>query len=213
MKKIPTAIILDFDGVILDSSALKTDAFREFYSYFPSVFDDIMNFHLKNKGISRYEQFSYLCELLKIPKSRQHVEKFAADFSKLIMDKLLKCPFILGAVEFIEAFYKQVPLSIASNSPHDELLHVIDIKNIGKYFKNIEGNTGNGDKKAILTKILIQNTYQAATTLYIGDTLKDYEAALSVGVGFIGINNPLVIFPANILNFNNLIQVKDYLLN
>ncbi len=77
----PKSIILDFDGVILDSSEIKTEVFQEFYKGFPDVFDEIMAFHIKHKGISRYEQFKYLCKLLNIDDPADSVTRFAAEFS------------------------------------------------------------------------------------------------------------------------------------
>ncbi|NJM23241.1 MAG: hypothetical protein HC907_33605 [Richelia sp. SM1_7_0] len=49
------AIIFDCDGVIFDSNALKTAAFREVLAAYPQeVVDKFIVYHQKTGGISRY---------------------------------------------------------------------------------------------------------------------------------------------------------------
>ena len=46
------AIILDFDGVILESVSVKTEAFRKLFSNKPDYVDEIVEFHIKNGTIT-----------------------------------------------------------------------------------------------------------------------------------------------------------------
>lgn len=41
-------IILDFDGVILESVEVKTEAFRRLFSFAPGHVEEIVNFHREN---------------------------------------------------------------------------------------------------------------------------------------------------------------------
>ena len=51
-------VILDFDGVILDSVNIKTEAFKEIFNRESKVIQNkIVNYHLKNGGISREKKF------------------------------------------------------------------------------------------------------------------------------------------------------------
>ena len=53
-------IILDFDGVILDSIPVKTEAFKQLFSDFSDDDVDLLiDFHLKNGGMSRYKKIEY----------------------------------------------------------------------------------------------------------------------------------------------------------
>jgi beta-phosphoglucomutase-like phosphatase (HAD superfamily) len=50
-----TTLILDFDGVIVESIPLKTVAFQKIFSFAPPEhLDEIIAFHLENGGMSRY---------------------------------------------------------------------------------------------------------------------------------------------------------------
>lgn len=54
-------IILDFDGVVVESVDIKTEAFRELFQEYENV-DDIVQYHLQNNAISRFIKFKYIYE-------------------------------------------------------------------------------------------------------------------------------------------------------
>ena len=50
-------IIFDFDGIILESIDVKTEAFKKLYQPFgSSISNKVVENHLANGGISRYEK-------------------------------------------------------------------------------------------------------------------------------------------------------------
>ena len=52
------ALILDFDGVVLQSVDVKTRAFTELYAeHGPEVVAKVVAHHLVHGGVSRYEKF------------------------------------------------------------------------------------------------------------------------------------------------------------
>ena len=54
------AIIFDFDGVIAESTNIKTDAFVSIYNeYSEEVQARVKDYHVKNSGISRYKKILY----------------------------------------------------------------------------------------------------------------------------------------------------------
>ncbi|WP_243669135.1 hypothetical protein [Methanoculleus chikugoensis] len=58
-----TTLILDFDGVIVESlPPLKTAAFKKIFSFAPPPkhLDEIIAFHLENGGMSRYDKFRHI---------------------------------------------------------------------------------------------------------------------------------------------------------
>ena len=55
-----SAIIFDFDGVIAESVEIKTEAFRDMYApYGKEVSDKVVDHHLKNGGMSRFEKIPF----------------------------------------------------------------------------------------------------------------------------------------------------------
>ena len=58
MKK---TLIFDFDGVIIDTASIKTEAFYKlFRKYGSNIAKKAKNYHLENEGISRFEKFEYI---------------------------------------------------------------------------------------------------------------------------------------------------------
>ena len=54
-------IIFDFDGVILNSHNIKTNAFFEIFKEFGNIkAKQAQKYHLKNIGISRFKKFKYI---------------------------------------------------------------------------------------------------------------------------------------------------------
>ena len=52
------AIVFDFDGVIVDSVPIKTEAFRELYwPYGEEVVHKVAEHHIKNGGLPRSKKF------------------------------------------------------------------------------------------------------------------------------------------------------------
>ena len=50
----------DFDGVIVDSVNIKTEAFAEIYKpYGQKIVDRVINHHISNGGMSRFKKFKY----------------------------------------------------------------------------------------------------------------------------------------------------------
>ena len=56
-------VFFDFDGVILDSVDVKTKAFgKMFEAYGSDVQKEVVQYHLENCGVSRFEKFRYYYE-------------------------------------------------------------------------------------------------------------------------------------------------------
>ena len=53
------AIFFDFDGVILESVSIKGDVFQKLFADYPEHLAEILNYHLENGGVSRYDKFEY----------------------------------------------------------------------------------------------------------------------------------------------------------
>ena len=52
------SLFFDFDGIIADSVGCKTEAFRDIYlPYGEEIASKVVDHHLKNGGISRFEKF------------------------------------------------------------------------------------------------------------------------------------------------------------
>jgi phosphoglycolate phosphatase-like HAD superfamily hydrolase len=197
-------IIWDFDGVILNSNALRDIGFKEVLKEFPKTqVEELMNFHHKNGGLSRYVKFKYFFENIRLEKiTNDEVVKWAEKFSiimlKLLTDKEL---IIKETLEYIKNNVNTKTMHIVSASDQKELREICNNIGINKFFKSILGSP---ISKVINVKNLInQNNYNTKDIILIGDSLNDRDAAISNNINFSGYNNiELRKFDNYIYNFN-----------
>ncbi len=205
MKKIK-AIIFDFDGVIADSVGIKTRAFAYLFRNHPeSVVDAVVKYHIENGGQSRYVKFRHYYEnILKIEYTDAIGERLADEFSKFVLGEVIKCPYIKGAREFIEAYYNDYMFFIVSGTPDDEIKLIVERKGLSSYFKEV---CGTPKKKGEWVRVILEKyKLLPVETVFIGDALDDYKGANANGCFFIGVVIPGAYNPYKDLKINHLVE-------
>ncbi|MCF8069387.1 MAG: HAD-IA family hydrolase [Desulfobacterales bacterium] len=192
------AVFFDFDGVILDSCGVKTKAFANmFQKYGPEVEKKVIEYHLANGGLSRFNKFKYYYEkILNKPINEEIIECLSQQFSNFVVNDVLTSPFIPGAKESLEVVKKNnVSAYIISGTPDSEIKLIVKKKELKNYFKEVHGSPKK--KWEICQKIINKENYKPQNCLFIGDAMADYEAACKNGICFLGIvrNNEISIFP------------------
>ena len=184
------AIVFDFDGVVLESADVKTEAFVElFAAHGPEVCALVKAHHLANTGISRFVKFAWIHEhVLRTPLSEADSKALGARFSALALDKVIAAPFVPGAHEALDALAPRYPLFVASGTPQDELDEVVDRRGLRGYFREVHGTPR--EKPAILADLLARHGVAPEALLFVGDGLSDYKAAVATGVEFLARDTP-----------------------
>jgi HAD superfamily hydrolase (TIGR01549 family) len=210
VKMWPKVILLDFDGVIIESVGIKDRAFAELYRDYPRHFSQIMEYHHSHNATIRFTKFQYIAEnILKEFYNSQKEKELSKKFSNLVFDKLVLCPYVKGAVDFLEFFSKQVPLYLISISPEEELLQVLNARILRDYFKKVYANPPS--KSEAFRKILTNEQIDASESVYIGDTPEDYQAATTTGIPFIGRKSKKAFPGRGFPVFEDMLEVQRYL--
>jgi len=181
------AILFDFDGVILDTMGIKTEAFRLMFApYGLKVVKKVIEYHLKNGGISRQKKFKYFYEnYLMDELSDEQLNELCNIFSTLVLDKVLSAPWIPGAKEFLDANYQDNTFFLISGIPQEELDFIVDKRGLRKYFKAVLGSPKS--KVENIRDVIKKNYYQPSKTIYIADTLGDMRDSQEAGIDFLGL--------------------------
>ena len=178
------AIIFDFDGVILESMDIKTKAFKELFKDYPEHLDAIVEYHIKNGGVSRYKKFSYIYnKILKLPLDENKLKVLGKEFSHLVLQEMLKCPFVHGVQEFLDEYSKKVGIFIASGTPQEELHFIVKERGLLDYFKGVYGTPAL--KTEIIWHILNEEAIRKEEAIFVGDAISDYEDAKVVRIPFV----------------------------
>ena len=180
-----TTLILDFDGVIVESIPLKTVAFRKIFSFAPPEhLDEIIEFHLENGGMSRYDKFRHIYKnILHEELTPEQEERLADEYVGLIFDAMLTVPYVEGAEGLLRECSRVLPLYIVSATPEGEMHEIARRRDLTKYFVRIYGSPKT--KAECIREVLEETGAAPGGALFVGDAPNDWEAAYETGVRFV----------------------------
>lgn len=194
MDKKISAIFFDFDGVLVDSTATKTNAYIDLFEpYGPEVISRMVEYHQQNGGISRVDKIDYgHHHFIDEPYSPQKVAEHARRYSELVFEKVVNANWVAGAEKFVLSYYQHYPLFIVSGTPEDELKKIVLRRGIKHMFKESVGAPTR--KPEHIRTLVSRYKLEIKDCFFIGDALTDYHAARETGMPFIGIQTE-VEFP------------------
>ena len=185
------AVVYDFDGVILESAGVKTDAFVELYAaHGADVVARVRAHHLANLGISRFKKFAWIAEhVLGQPLSDAESAALGVRFSDLALAKVLAAPFVPGAEAALAAVAARgLPMFVASGTPVDELRMIVERRGLAAWFREVHGAPR--EKPEVLRDVMARHGLVPDDVLFIGDGMSDYKAARAVGTPFLARDTP-----------------------
>ena len=185
------AIVFDFDGVILESADVKTDAFVELYAdHGAAVVGRVRDHHLANLGVSRFKKFAWIAEnVLGRPLTDDESAALGRRFTDLALAKVLAAPFVPGAEAAIAALAARgLPMFVASGTPHAELQLIVTRRGLHRSFHEVHGAPR--EKPEIVRDLLARHGLSAGQVLFVGDGMSDYKASCAIGTEFLARDTP-----------------------
>ncbi len=178
------AIAFDFDGVVLESARIKTEAFRELFAEYPEKVDEIVEYHLGNEGVSRYPKFRHIREeILGAEYTEEAGQRLGEEFSALVYEKVLRAPFVEGASAFLKEHHAEYLMFIVSATPQAELAEIVTARGIAGYFTGVYGSPVL--KTDALRDIMERHALGCDEVVLVGDAAADRDAAAEAGAHFI----------------------------
>jgi phosphoglycolate phosphatase-like HAD superfamily hydrolase len=199
----PKLIFYDFDGVICDSVNIKTEAFAELYKqYGLEIQEKVVRYHIENGGISRFEKIKYFQKNLLFSNISENEISIIADrFQHLVKEKVINSAYINGVEDFIKNNSTNTLQFICTGTPETEILEIVKRRGLTPYFKGVFGSPNT--KSEIIKKVLKTTNIEVSKTIFIGDAMTDYKAALENNIPFIGIKSEENIFPIGTIVIND----------
>lgn len=205
-------LIFDFDGVILDSNAVKTAGFRHVLrAYSEQEWQAFRTFHEANGGLPRYDKFRYFfSEIIAVPVDEAEVMRLSTEFSTHMKQELTNKAYIIGeALEFLRAYAGKLPMHVASGTDEQELQYLCEKLDLAQYFTSIHGSPTL--KPNNVAKILATYRYNPDETALVGDSYNDFEAAQANGLVFMGYNNPALAEISGTKYLQKFVELPEYL--
>ncbi len=177
-------VFLDFDGVVIESAIVKKNAYRKMFEIFPDHREEIETYQKTHGGLPRRRQFQEIfSQILGQDLSPEQMDEMEERYVELMLEGVLKAPFVPGAEEFLRDFHQRVDLYLVSATPDGELRHIVRERGLEHYFRKIYGSPP--AKAEILRAILRETERRPDEAVFVGDYSSDREAAEEVGVPFI----------------------------
>lgn len=204
------AFFLDFDGVVVESTDIKTEAFYDLYlPYGKEVAKNARDYHLQYQGVNRYKKFDEIHRLfLNKTCSEEEKKSLSTKFSEIVFEKIINAPLVDGVVDFLREMQTQaIPVFLLSATPHEELLAICSARRILSYFTAAYGAPY--EKSLIGEKIITDYQFNKENIVFIGDSISDFKAASALDIMFVGRvpngeKNPFGSFIKTITNFLDL---------
>ena len=178
-------IFFDFDGVLVESVDIKTEALaRLFQPEGPEVVKAAVNYHLQNTGMPRFDKFRYIYrEILKKPLVDAEFRRLSDSFAEIVVDAVVRAPYVDGALQFLREHAVKYRCYVTSATPQEEMRRIINTRNMNQFFRGVYGAPTT--KKDAVRMTLDKEGVKPSQALYVGDALSDYRAASENGVPFV----------------------------
>lgn len=179
-----SAVVFDFDGVILESGTIKQQAFLDLYADRPELAPAILEHHRRHLGVSRFEKFAWIeRELVGGRLTAERSAELGRRYSELVLEKTLACPLVPGAAELLGWLEGRLPAFVASATPQAELELIARRRGLDRFFDELHGSPG--DKADVLAGVARRCGCPPDAVLMVGDGLSDFEAAERAGTRFV----------------------------
>jgi HAD superfamily hydrolase (TIGR01549 family) len=171
-------IFWDFDGVLMDSNAVRDLGFERVLAEFPKdQLNRLLAFHQANGGLSRYVKFRYFFEEIRNESITDDEILIWAERFSLIMKELLVNPKLLinETLNFVKENQGKYIMHITSGSDQNELRFLCQSMSIDHLFTSIHGSPK--PKKEWVKELIEMHGYKKEECVLIGDSYNDFEAA------------------------------------
>ena len=179
-------IIFDFDGTIADSMALAISIFAELLRRPPMT---------NEQEIADLRQLGLRQVIKKIDVPRWRVPYLIARGRRLMQKRMDEVDIFEGIETVLRDLHKAgYSLFIISSNSTKNVKAFLDSHKLLSYFDQVHGGVGVFDKAAALRKAIRINKIKRETCYYVGDEVRDIEAARRAHVKMVsvawGYNSP-----------------------
>lgn len=198
-------IIFDFDGVILNSNSVKTNAFISLTSSFDPFFSDqLLNYHISNGGVSRFKKIEWFVEKILKKNDKELVNKLVKEYGELVIKDFFNCQIRTNLFK-LKKKLTGTKWFIASGGLEIEIKDFLNSKSLLSLFDG--GVFGSPKEKIKIVEDILKNKdpMRKDKWFLIGDSIYDFECANFNKINFIFAKDwSEVVLYKEFVNKNNL---------
>lgn len=180
------AVVLDFDGTLVDSNPIKFRAFERCFADLAERRDEVLAYCVSHHHVPREEKFRHIYErLLGRPYTLDEAARLHALFDAATTQAIIRAPAIAGAEAFLDRVSRTRVTALLSSTPHPVLLRILEGRAWRQRFDLVQGAPV--EKAAWLQAFRAQRRLAGNDVVVFGDTAEDAAAAAAAGCGFVGV--------------------------
>jgi phosphoglycolate phosphatase-like HAD superfamily hydrolase len=198
-------VVLDLDGVIVDSNELKVDCVRAAFADHPGdLVEDFTAEFRRTFGRSRREHFAAFHHVgaergLVGPDFEAYYERYAGAYAALLAERYPRVPLCAHAERLVTSLSARgVSLHVATGTLTAEAVGVLEGNGLLGAFDSVLG--GEQRKSLWLAQILARTGAGAAEAVLVGDSRQDALAADEADVDFVLVTRYSFFPPEQVLH-------------
>lgn len=201
-------VVFDFDGVLVDSNAVKRQAYNQIFSDFgpgaSSAVEAILRADLED---DRFGIVRAILSALPNPPSEENLDHLVAQqaerYNRICEEHAGTCPEVPGASEALSRLARRHSLYVISATPQDPLRRIVGRRGWAAHFREVLGRPAT--KRENLGRVMQREGIDGRAIVFIGDGRRDLEAAREAGCRFVGVRNRFNDFdPADLTMIDDL---------
>ena len=178
-------LIFDFDGTLADTFYIAVGVFRKLAHTWHQTDDN---------AVERLRSLPAREALKSLGVRWWHMPLIAYHGRKAIHQQRDKVQAFAGIQEMLAELHKRgYRLFIVSSNSNKNIEHFLHNNKLGEYFDGYHGGIGAFDKAKALTMVVRRNALNIKDCYYIGDEVRDIDAATKAGMQYVtvawGYNN------------------------
>jgi phosphoglycolate phosphatase-like HAD superfamily hydrolase len=177
-------VFWDFDGVIKDSIAVKTEAFVQlFESFGDEVSRRVRVHHEAHGGMSRLDKMPLYMAWAGVSVTESRVAAYCQHFSDIVLRRVIDAPWVAGTERILRENPYAQEFVLVTATPHGEITEILEAIDLRHCFSEVFGAPTK--KGAAIRDCLSRREVPLDRCLMIGDARADMEAALDNGIPFL----------------------------
>lgn len=183
-------IVLDCDGVVLNSNQTKVDAYYNTAKRMGGTDEQaqaFVDYHIKLGSIPRNDKIRYyITEIIKQPLTPELFQAFMDTFTVILDETLMQCE-VAPSLNELKQETAQAKWMLMSGGDQEELRNIFPRRGLDSLFElGIYG--GPTKKNEHLASMIADGTIQFPA-LFIGDSRFDHQASTGAGLDFIFVSD------------------------
>jgi beta-phosphoglucomutase-like phosphatase (HAD superfamily) len=177
----PTALVLDLDGVVLQTTLLKARVMCGLFADRIDLKPTIERWVLERAGVPRREKLAGLfTEVLGLPPDPARLEAWLVRYGHALEDALIAAPLVDGVDTFLA--HSRLPCYVSSSAPDDEVRAQLARRGLlGRFDATFGGSTPKAEALAAIART------HPTGIVFFGDSTGDLDAARETHTAFVGV--------------------------